>query len=304
MPNGGVKVYQLGYEKRAVKPRFIFVLPCRFIFWWRGLLRLAFSDFGFAPEPIAVAPSCWQRAVAFAIHLQDVDMMGEPVEQGAGEPFRAEYGGPFIEWQVAGDQRGAAFIVGCSLYRRAGHRRAALAAHAANERRAGRARPDAPLPGASLALGAALDPRFAVRPARRTDHPAAARHRTLGGANPDTGRLQRGAGLLAEPPSKRGSSNAQSPLRQKLKRLHLADKVEIITTTWNLPDAAQVMLVQDDYVIQTFAAREVPRRRASQSDQAQRRESATAGENAGFRRAVDLAMDQAPAAVFGPFAIR
>ena len=31
--------------------------------------------------------------VAFAIHLQDVDMMGEPVE-----------------WQVAGDQRGAAFI--------------------------------------------------------------------------------------------------------------------------------------------------------------------------------------------------
>ena len=36
MPNGGVKVYQLGYEKRAVKPRFIFVLPCRFIFWWRG----------------------------------------------------------------------------------------------------------------------------------------------------------------------------------------------------------------------------------------------------------------------------
>ena len=28
-------------------------------------------------------------------------MMGEPVEQGAGEPFRAEYGSPFIERQVA-----------------------------------------------------------------------------------------------------------------------------------------------------------------------------------------------------------
>jgi len=27
--------------------------------------------------------------VAFAVHLQDVDMMGERVEQGAGEPFRA-----------------------------------------------------------------------------------------------------------------------------------------------------------------------------------------------------------------------
>jgi len=36
--------------------------------------------------------------------------MGEPVEQGAGEPFWAEYGSPFIERQVAGDQRGATFI--------------------------------------------------------------------------------------------------------------------------------------------------------------------------------------------------
>ncbi len=36
-----------------MKPRFIFVLPCRFIFRWRGLLRLAFSGFGFAPEPNA-----------------------------------------------------------------------------------------------------------------------------------------------------------------------------------------------------------------------------------------------------------
>ena len=42
--------------------------------------------------------------VALAVHLQDVDMMGEPVEQGAGEPFRAEYGSPFIERQVACDQ--------------------------------------------------------------------------------------------------------------------------------------------------------------------------------------------------------
>ena len=40
------------------------------------------------------------EAVAFAIHLQDVDMMGEPVEHGAGEPLRTEYGGPFIERQV------------------------------------------------------------------------------------------------------------------------------------------------------------------------------------------------------------
>ena len=37
--------------------------------------------------------------VAFAVHLQDVDMM--EVEQGTREPFRAEYGSPFIERQVA-----------------------------------------------------------------------------------------------------------------------------------------------------------------------------------------------------------
>ena len=37
-------------------------------------------------------------------------MMGEPVEQGAGEPFGAEYGCPFIEWQVAGDESGTTLI--------------------------------------------------------------------------------------------------------------------------------------------------------------------------------------------------
>ena len=58
----------VGLKERAVKPRFIFVLPCRFIFWWRGLLRLAFSGFGFAPEPIATVPSRWWRAGSF--HVQ------------------------------------------------------------------------------------------------------------------------------------------------------------------------------------------------------------------------------------------
>ncbi len=35
---------------------------------------------------------------AFAIHLQDVDMMREAVEERVGEPFRAEDRSPFIEW--------------------------------------------------------------------------------------------------------------------------------------------------------------------------------------------------------------
>jgi len=50
------------------------------------------------------------KPVAFTIHLQDVDMMGEPVEQSTGKPFRTEYGCPFIEWQIAGDESGTTLI--------------------------------------------------------------------------------------------------------------------------------------------------------------------------------------------------
>jgi hypothetical protein len=37
-------------------------------------------------------------------------MMREAVEERAGEPFRSEDRSPFIEWQVAGHERGAALI--------------------------------------------------------------------------------------------------------------------------------------------------------------------------------------------------
>lgn len=37
-------------------------------------------------------------------------MMREAVEKRTGEPFRSEDRSPFIEWQVAGDERGASFI--------------------------------------------------------------------------------------------------------------------------------------------------------------------------------------------------
>jgi hypothetical protein len=55
----------VGLREKGCEARFIFVLPCRFIFRWRGLLRFAFSGFGFAPEPIAAVPSCWWRADSF-----------------------------------------------------------------------------------------------------------------------------------------------------------------------------------------------------------------------------------------------
>ena len=40
------------------------------------------------------------ETVALAVQLQDVDVMGEPVEQGAGQPFRAEDLRPFVERQI------------------------------------------------------------------------------------------------------------------------------------------------------------------------------------------------------------
>ena len=49
--------------------------------------------------------------VAVAVHLQDVDVMGDAVEQSAGEPCRTEYFGQFFEWQFAGDHLCGGFDV-------------------------------------------------------------------------------------------------------------------------------------------------------------------------------------------------
>jgi hypothetical protein len=50
------------------------------------------------------------ETVAVAVHLEYVDVMGEAVEQGAGEPLGAEDLGPFVKGQIAGDQDGCAFV--------------------------------------------------------------------------------------------------------------------------------------------------------------------------------------------------
>ena len=64
-------------------------------------------------------PKTWEAAlcrllrlmtVAVAVHLQDMDVVGEPVQQRAGEAFRTEHLGPLIEGQVGGDQDGAALV--------------------------------------------------------------------------------------------------------------------------------------------------------------------------------------------------
>ena len=50
------------------------------------------------------------ETVAVAVHLQDVNVVGEPVKQSAGEPLGAEHVGPLVEGQVGGDQDGAPFV--------------------------------------------------------------------------------------------------------------------------------------------------------------------------------------------------
>ena len=50
------------------------------------------------------------EAASAAVHLQDVDMVGEPVQQRSGQPLRSEDLGPFVEGEVGGDQDGAPFV--------------------------------------------------------------------------------------------------------------------------------------------------------------------------------------------------
>ena len=50
------------------------------------------------------------QAVGFAVHFQDVDVVGQAVEERAGETFLAERGGPLVERQVGCNDGGAALI--------------------------------------------------------------------------------------------------------------------------------------------------------------------------------------------------
>ena len=48
--------------------------------------------------------------IAFAVHLKDVDVMGQTIQQCACEPFGTKDFGPLIERQVRGNYNGAAFV--------------------------------------------------------------------------------------------------------------------------------------------------------------------------------------------------
>ena len=47
---------------------------------------------------------------ALPVHLEDVNVVGQPVEQGSSEPLGSEHRCPFIEWQIAGNQRAASLV--------------------------------------------------------------------------------------------------------------------------------------------------------------------------------------------------
>src|SRR5215210_2007570 len=64
------------------------------------------GGFGVVVPPAAAG----LQAVAFAVHLEDMDVVGEPVEQGARQALGAEHRRPLVEGQVAGDQGRAALV--------------------------------------------------------------------------------------------------------------------------------------------------------------------------------------------------
>ena len=45
------------------------------------------------------------EATVVAVQLEDVDVLGQPVEQRASQPFGAEDLGPFVEGQIRGHER-------------------------------------------------------------------------------------------------------------------------------------------------------------------------------------------------------
>ena len=50
------------------------------------------------------------EAIAVAVHFEDVDVVGEPIEQRAGQPLGPKHAGPFVKRQIGGDNNRAALV--------------------------------------------------------------------------------------------------------------------------------------------------------------------------------------------------
>src|SRR5947209_17644055 len=50
------------------------------------------------------------EAIAVAVHFEDVDVVGQPIEQRAGQPLGPEHAGPLVERQIGSDDGGATLV--------------------------------------------------------------------------------------------------------------------------------------------------------------------------------------------------
>src|SRR6202049_4784774 len=100
--------YALGHTRHADPP---LALPRKI-----GATRLLFVSslsLGVAQLSclwLALASLALFEPIAVAVHFEDVDVVGQPVEQRTGQPLGPEHAGPLVEWQIAGDDGGAALV--------------------------------------------------------------------------------------------------------------------------------------------------------------------------------------------------
>src|SRR5258707_12841224 len=59
---------------------------------------------------LALALLALFEAIAVAIHFEDVDVVGQPIEQHAGQSLGPEHASPLVERQIAGDEGGATLV--------------------------------------------------------------------------------------------------------------------------------------------------------------------------------------------------
>ena len=69
---------------------------------WRW--RLSRRFWGFPPFLALI------ETIALAVHFQDMDMVGQAIQQRPGQAFGAEHLRPLVEGQIAGRQDGAALV--------------------------------------------------------------------------------------------------------------------------------------------------------------------------------------------------
>ena len=104
---GGEKVYHWGvYEKELVR------LPVGGDLeqlWSELRVFRFFRDLGINALGSNALPAV-SEAVAVAVHLQDVDVVSEAVQQRSGEAFRPEDLGPLVEGKVGAHHCGAPLV--------------------------------------------------------------------------------------------------------------------------------------------------------------------------------------------------